>query len=46
MVIVIFLPGGLMEGLRRIGRLFSRGSTKKKPEKAAINTGPTASQGG
>jgi len=25
MIVVIFLPGGIMEGVRRIGRLFSRG---------------------
>jgi len=36
MVIVIFLPGGLMEGFRRIGGLFSRGS--KAP--AASETAP------
>ena len=37
MVFVIFLPGGLMEGLRRIGRMFARGSGKggDGPEKAA-----------
>ena len=29
MVIVIFLPGGLMEGFRRIGALFTRKSDKK-----------------
>ena len=27
-VIVIFLPGGIMEGIRRIGGLFSRGKSK------------------
>jgi hypothetical protein len=25
MLIVIFLPGGIMEGIRRIGSLFTRG---------------------
>ena len=28
MLIVIFLPGGLMEGFRRIGRLFGRGQSE------------------
>lgn len=45
MVIVIFLPGGLMEGLRRIGKLFTRSSSKKAKTRA-INTGSSASQGG
>ena len=37
MIFVIFLPGGLMEGLRRIGRMFSRSSrgSGDGPEKAA-----------
>jgi ABC-type branched-subunit amino acid transport system permease subunit len=35
MVIVIFLPGGLMEGFRRIGGLFSRGSNAPAPDKTA-----------
>ena len=38
MVIVIFLPGGIMEGLRRIAGLFSRGD---KSNNAAAGT-PTA----
>ncbi len=29
MIVVIFLPGGLMEGMRRIGRLFGIGRKKK-----------------
>ncbi len=33
MVIVIYLPGGLMEGLRRIGKLF-----KRSPEKPAAQS--------
>ena len=36
MVIVIFLPGGIMEGLRRIGALFH------KPKPADGTTGDTA----
>ncbi|WP_346909034.1 branched-chain amino acid ABC transporter permease [uncultured Roseibium sp.] len=35
MLIVIFLPGGIMEGLARIGKLFKRlGGSAKKPETA------------
>ncbi len=32
MVIVIFLPGGLMEGVRRIGNLFRRSSKSAAPQ--------------
>ncbi len=32
MVIVIFLPGGIMEGVRRIGSLFTRSGSKAKSE--------------
>jgi ABC-type branched-subunit amino acid transport system permease subunit len=35
MLIVIFLPGGIMEGVARIGRLFKRSSTKADPSGAA-----------
>ena len=35
MVIVIFLPGGLMEGFRRIGGLFNRGSKAPAPDETA-----------
>ncbi len=35
MVIVIFLPGGLMEGFRRIGALFNRGKSAKTDSKVA-----------
>jgi len=45
MVIVIFLPGGLMEGLRRIGKLFTR-SSPRKGNTDTISTGSSASQGG
>jgi ABC-type branched-subunit amino acid transport system permease subunit len=38
MLVVIFLPGGLVEGGQRIGRLFSRG--KKDAAKAASETTP------
>ena len=38
MFIVIFLPGGLMEGVQRIGALFARG--KAKSEAAAGQTQP------
>ncbi|WP_442969828.1 branched-chain amino acid ABC transporter permease [Roseibium sp. Sym1] len=34
MLIVIFLPGGIMEGVSRIGRLFRRGSSKAQPSGA------------
>jgi len=34
MLIVIFLPGGLMEGIARIGRLFKRNSSKSEPSGA------------
>lgn len=40
MLIVIFLPGGLMEGFRRIGRLFSRGDKSD-----ADPTAPAATAG-
>ena len=33
-IIVIFLPGGLMEGIARIGRLFKRNSSKSEPSGA------------
>lgn len=33
MLIVIFLPGGIMEGVSRIGRLFKRGSSKAEPNR-------------
>ncbi len=39
MITVIFLPGGIMEGVRRIGSIFSR----KKPT-AAITSTPSASE--
>ena len=39
MIIVIFLPGGVMEGLERIGGLF-----RKKPETAAVQTSPQAAE--
>ncbi|MFK7963152.1 MAG: branched-chain amino acid ABC transporter permease [Burkholderiaceae bacterium] len=45
MVIVIFLPGGLMEGLRRIGKLFTRSPSKAKTQAAPVGSGSTASQG-
>jgi len=32
MLIVTFLPGGLMEGVRRLGSLFARRKTKKEPD--------------
>lgn len=35
MVIVIFLPGGLMEGFRRIGALFNRGKSANTDSKVA-----------
>jgi ABC-type branched-subunit amino acid transport system permease subunit len=35
MIIVIFLPGGLMEGFRRIGGLFRRGPKESAPGKTA-----------
>jgi len=41
MLVVIFLPGGIMEGVRRIGRLFSR----KKTEPVATHRAATAEQG-
>ncbi|WP_286133134.1 branched-chain amino acid ABC transporter permease [Labrenzia sp. DG1229] len=34
MLIVIFLPGGIMEGVSRIGRLFRRSSSKVEPSGA------------
>jgi len=34
MLIVIFLPGGIMEGVTRIGRLFKRGASKAAPSGA------------
>ncbi|GAB4514462.1 MAG: branched-chain amino acid ABC transporter permease [Roseibium sp.] len=34
MLIVIFLPGGIMEGVARIGRLFKRNSSKSEPRGA------------
>ncbi|CTQ62512.1 branched-chain amino acid ABC transporter permease [Roseibium album] len=34
MLIVIFLPGGIMEGVSRIGRLFKRSSSKAEPSGA------------
>jgi len=42
MIVVIFLPGGIMEGMRRIGRLFGFG---KKPA-VADNVASTAAQQG
>jgi len=39
MIVVIFLPGGIMEGVRRIGKLFSR-----KPAQVAVTD--TAAQPG
>jgi ABC-type branched-subunit amino acid transport system permease subunit len=33
MLVVIFLPGGIMEGLRRIGRLFKRKSPEAKGQR-------------
>ena len=30
MLVVIFMPGGLIEGFRRIGRLFTGGRRKKE----------------
>jgi ABC-type branched-subunit amino acid transport system permease subunit len=37
MIIVIFLPGGLMEGFRRIGRVFSRmRNAERRPSPSAI----------
>ena len=42
MIVVIFLPGGIMEGMRRIGRLFGFG---KKPA-VADNAASTAAQQG
>ncbi|MEE9334541.1 MAG: branched-chain amino acid ABC transporter permease [Granulosicoccaceae bacterium] len=38
MIVVIFLPGGIMEGVRRIGRLFSR-KPAKVSEKAVSGSG-------
>lgn len=35
MLIVIFLPGGIMEGMARIGRLFKRSNSKADPSGAA-----------
>ncbi|WP_442970100.1 branched-chain amino acid ABC transporter permease [Roseibium sp. FZY0029] len=34
MLIVIFLPGGIMEGVSRIGKLFKRSSGKSEPNRA------------
>ncbi|WP_428674115.1 branched-chain amino acid ABC transporter permease, partial [Roseibium sp.] len=34
MLIVIFLPGGIMEGFARIGRLFRRSASKAEPSRA------------
>jgi hypothetical protein len=33
MVVVIFLPGGLMEGFRRIGRAIGNRSSARRAEK-------------
>jgi len=38
MLVVIFLPGGLVEGGQRIGRLFRRKSGKDDAEKATQST--------
>ena len=40
MLIVIFLPGGLMEGAQRIGKLFSGGGGKSEAESPAGQTKP------
>ncbi len=42
MIIIIFLPGGVMEGLSRLGRLFSRGSDKENGEKVSHEKLPSA----
>lgn len=42
MLVVIFLPGGIMEGFRRIGGLFRR---KPKPQQAASASSLAAEQG-
>ena len=42
MVVVIFLPGGIMEGVRRVGRLFSRGErggTAPRTDRHAVPAG-------
>ena len=40
MLIVIFLPGGLMEGAQRIGKLFTGGGGKSEAESGAGQTQP------
>ena len=40
MLIVIFLPGGLMEGAQRIGNLFTGGGGKSEAESGAEQTQP------
>jgi len=42
MIVVIFLPGGIMEGVRRIARLFKRDKTASAPVQAPA---PSAGQG-
>lgn len=43
MVVVIFLPGGIMEGVRRIGRLFGIGRKAVKADDATVSS--TVKQG-
>jgi len=43
MLVVIFLPGGMVEGGQRIGRLFTRRKTADK-DKAAAGSAPSAAE--
>jgi len=38
MIVVIFLPGGIMEGVRRLGRLFGIGKTKNTEPVSVANS--------
>lgn len=38
MIVVIFLPGGIMEGVRRIARLFRRNKTTSAPVRAPVQS--------
>jgi hypothetical protein len=45
MMVVIFLPGGLMEGLSRIGNLFSsKPKTSTDADDGAANSAPKAAE--
>ncbi len=42
MIVVIFLPGGIMEGVRRMGRMFGIGKAPKEPLSVANTQGSQA----